>query len=138
MKSGLIRALVAILVGTVAFFGFMACSGASSLPATHRLTIVNASSSPLSFVRWTDGEGATHLFAPDAVYDATLQRTVDGLLSGSRATESVGVGSDPIFFFLAGGGVQYRTQFAVTIGAEDSDLEFTITETTMIVAGTSP
>jgi len=122
----------------IALFSLLGCSlaeagsGAVAEPTSHSLTISNNSSSTMSFVRWTDGKGIVQVFAPDTVYDAALQKTVGGMLPGSKATQAVAPGSNALVFFFADGGTEYRTVNPVVVGTLDQETIFTVTDTTAI------
>ncbi|HUX39792.1 MAG TPA: hypothetical protein VMV83_01395 [Rectinemataceae bacterium] len=135
MKRSQSQALLLGSIAGIALFSLLGCSldgaGISVSSATsHSLTISNSSSSALSFVRWTDGKGVKQVFSPDTIYDATLQKTVGGMLPGSKATQAVAPGSNPLLFFFADGGVEYRTVGVVTVDSSAKETIFVLTDAT--------
>ncbi len=111
-------------------------TGSTPTGARYSLTIVNSSSSELTFVRWTDASGTGYAFSPDRVYDAVLQKTVGGMMPGSSQTLTAAAGTNALRFFFASGGPEYRTIDKIETGEDAPDVTYTLTDAIPIQGGT--
>lgn len=129
-QAGLAQAVAALVLALLAAVGCRLPPGGSV--GAGQLTVVNATSHVLDLVRWVDTEGVSHYFEPDIVYDEVLQREVGGMNRDSEATLEVPPGSSPVYFYLAAGGAELRTQEVVLVRSGDA-VRFTLTDSTLVV-----